>query len=96
MRAFALVEFAALVPESIGTCRLVGALVDRDHALAARWGLVAGAGFIAPDVFVLATAHDAPSWLYVVVTVWLVGAVALAIRHLNAAIAARRGERILA
>ena len=32
-------------------------------------GLVAGAAFIAPDVFVLATARHAPAWLYVVVAI---------------------------
>lgn len=94
VRAFAIIEFAALVPETLGTCRLVGALVDHDTPLAARWALVAGGGFIAPDVFVLATARHAPAWLYLVVGLWLAGAAVLSLRHLNATITARRRERV--
>lgn len=93
---FAIVELASVLPDAYGTCRLVGALVDRDSQAAGRWGLVAAAGFIAPDVYVLATARHAPAWLYLVVAVWMTAAALFAAHHISTAVHERRAERLRA
>ncbi len=72
--AFAAVEVIATIPYAIGVAKLVGALVDRRRSAALRWGLVASAGFLAPDVFTLATTRHAPWWLIAIISVWLAGA----------------------
>lgn len=73
---FAAVEVIATVPYSIGVAKLVGALVDRQQGAAFRWGLVASAGFLAPDVYTLATTRRAPWWLITIIAVWLAAAAA--------------------
>ena len=82
-------EFASTVPYAIGTAKLVASLVDRDAPRAARWALVASAGFLAPDVFTLATTDRAPRWLIVVITTWLAGAAIFAIVRVRQAVRER-------
>ena len=91
--AFAVVEFSSTVPYAVGTARLVGALVDRAMRRATFWGLVASAGFVAPDLFTLVTADRTPGWLVAVIVVWLCGATVLAVHRLRKSVVERRRRR---
>ena len=86
---FALVEVVATFPYAIGTAKLVGALADREHRRALRWALIAGAGFLAPDLFILATTRHAPWWVYAIVGAWLVAAATLGTRKVRDEVSTR-------
>jgi hypothetical protein len=82
--AFAGVEIVSSFPYSIGTARLVTALIDRHYRRAVKWGTIAATCFIAPETFIVATAgrhcskrrpghcHGVPTSIYVVIAVILV------------------------
>jgi hypothetical protein len=93
---FAAIEFAATLPYAIGSARAVGAIVRHDTRRALLWALVASAGFVAPDVYLLATTDEPPRWLELVIGVWLVVGLAFALRRgvqaTRAATAARRAD----
>jgi hypothetical protein len=65
--AFAVVEIGSSFPYSLGTARVVGAIVDHKRQAAVRWGLVSLACFAAPEGFILATGHDMPRSVYLVI-----------------------------
>jgi hypothetical protein len=65
--AFAVIEIGSSFPYSLGTARLVGAIVDRKMTSAVRWGVVAALCFIAPEAFIVATGHGMPRSVYYVI-----------------------------
>jgi hypothetical protein len=69
--AFAVVEIGSSFPYSLGTARVVGAIVDRNRQATVRWGLVALGSFAAPEIFILATGHDMPRSVYLVIGIIL-------------------------
>jgi hypothetical protein len=82
--AFAAVEIVSSFPYSIGTARVVTALIDQKYRRAVEWGTIAAACFIAPETFIIATAgrhcskrhpghcHGVPTRIYVAIAVILV------------------------
>jgi hypothetical protein len=92
---FIAVELVATVPYTLGVARLVEALVDRRTEAAIRWGMLAGAGFFAPDVFILAATPHRPAWLVALVLTWITISSSLAARSLRERIRARRAGRLL-
>lgn len=92
---FVAVELVATVPYTLGVARLVEALVDRRMEAAVRWGAVGGAGFLAPDVFILVATPHRPAWLIALVLVWISVSSALAVRSLRERIRARRAGRLV-
>jgi hypothetical protein len=69
--AFAVVEIGSSFPYSLGTARVVGAIVDRKRQAMLKWGLVSLACFAAPEVFILVTGHNMPRSVYAVIGVIL-------------------------
>lgn len=61
---FATVELSSSVLYGAGSGRLAGAAVDGDRRAMARWGPVAAVGFLAPDVYVLASGRGMPPTLF--------------------------------
>ncbi len=91
--AFAVVELAATVPWAVGSARAVLAIVDRQRRAAMWWSLLAGAGFLAPDVYVLFATSQRPRWLIPVVVTWAVFAAAFAVHGLATDVRTRRAAR---
>jgi hypothetical protein len=87
---FAAVEILATFPYTLGVGKVIDAVVARRPEAALRWGMVAMAGFLAPDVFILLATPRRPWWLVVVVAAWVAVTATLAARSLTARIAARR------
>jgi hypothetical protein len=69
--AFAVVEIGSSFPYSLGTARVVGAIVDRKRQTVVQWGLISLACFAAPEAFILITGHNMPRSVYVVIGVIL-------------------------
>ena len=89
----AVVELTATVPYTLGVARVVEALVDRRPQLAVRWSLVAGAGYFAPDVFILTATRHLPAWLVAGVLCWATATTTVALHSLRGRIRARRQTR---
>jgi ABC-type Co2+ transport system permease subunit len=68
---FAVVEISSSVPYGIGSARCVTNLVDRHRRAATLWGLVAAAGFVAPDFYLLSAGKSMPLPTYVIILVVL-------------------------
>jgi hypothetical protein len=94
--AFAVVEFVSVGPYAVGCAKLIGALVDRRRRRAIAWALVATAGFIAPDLFAVLTTRTFPTWLYVMIGLWVVLAAAAALVQARRTLFARRAAVALA
>ncbi len=63
-------------PYGVATARLVRSAVRRDGEKAVKWGVLAAATFISPDVYLVATLHRAPRFVYGVIAV-IVGSMGL-------------------
>lgn len=90
---FIAVELVATVPYTLGVARLVEALVDRRLEVALRWGLVGGAGFFAPDLFILLATPHRPVWLVALVLCWILISSTIAVRSVRQRVRARRAGR---
>jgi hypothetical protein len=68
---FAVIELSSA--SIYGTCsaRLVIAIIDRQHKLALKWGMIAAAMYLAPDVYVLSAGHSLPVTAYVAIALLL-------------------------
>lgn len=88
--AFTLVELVASIPWAISTSRLTKGLLTRTYRNLWLWFIVAGASFFAPDIFVLATTHDVPAWIYAGIAAWLSTSAALAARRIAVSARDRR------
>ena len=88
--AFAVVEIGSSFPYSLGTARLIAALVDRSSKAAIKWGTLAAVCFIAPETFIVITGercsrrhpgrcHRMPKRVYEVIglVVLVIGSVAV-------------------
>lgn len=71
---FGIIDLGTAVPYALGTSRLVMSLIDREAALALRWGTVASASFLAPYLWLAWAGRDGgfPTFVYVVMAVCLV------------------------
>jgi hypothetical protein len=61
------VELTSSIVYGVGSAHVVAALADRAHRALRRWMLVAAAGFLAPDVYVVASGGSLPVGALVVV-----------------------------
>lgn len=64
---FACVELSSSIVYGVGSAHVVAALADRAHRALRRWVLVAASGFLAPDVYVVASGGSLPVGALVVV-----------------------------
>lgn len=71
---FGLLDIGTAVPYAIGTARLVTSLVDRRPQIAARWGALASASFLAPYLWLAWAGRDGsfPAVVYVVTILFVV------------------------
>ncbi len=86
---FGLLDLGTAVPYAVGTARLVSSLVDGEVEVAAKWGALAAACFLAPYLWIAWAGRDGdfPTIVYVVTAVL---AVCLGV---NAVIGLRRRVR---
>lgn len=61
------IDVSSSWPYGVATARLVRSAVRRDGEKAIKWGLLAAVTFISPDVYLVATMHRAPKYVYAVV-----------------------------
>ena len=77
--AFLIIDMVTSWPYGISTARIVVNAVKRQWHEVRKWAWVAAATFIAPDVYVLASAHHAPRRVYlfliVVISALIISAV---------------------
>lgn len=67
--AFLIIDMVTSWPYGISTARIVVNAVKRQWHEVRKWAWVAAATFIAPDVYVLASAHHAPRRVYLILVV---------------------------
>jgi hypothetical protein len=80
---FAAIEFLSTPLYAIGASRGVRALMDGHRSSAIRWFMLAVAGFVAPDAYVVIAARHVPKSLYIAVLVWVVLGTLLGFRRLR-------------
>lgn len=88
--AFATVEVVASIPWAVATSRLTKGLLTHSYHGLWWWFTVAGASFFAPDVFVLATTHDVPVWIYIAIATWVTISATVATRRIVVSVRDRR------
>ena len=66
-------------PYGVATARLVRSAVRRDGEKAIKWGVLAVATFISPDVYLVATLHRAPRIVYGGITMIMISMGLLAV-----------------
>lgn len=66
-------------PYGVATSRLVRSAVRHDGEEAIKWGVLAAATFIAPDIYLVATLHRAPKFVYGAIAVIAVSLGSLAV-----------------
>jgi hypothetical protein len=69
---FAVIELASASAYGAGSARLVIAVIDRQHKLALKWGMIAAAMYLAPDVYVLSAGNALPVTAYVAIALLFV------------------------
>ncbi len=69
---FAVIELVSASVYGSSSARLVIAMIDRQHKLALKWGMIAAAMYLAPDVYVLSAGHGLPVTAYVAIALLLV------------------------
>ena len=80
---FGFIDFGTSGPYGLATARLVTSLIDKNTNAASRWAALAGACFIAPDLYVVASGRDLPPRIYVVLSVWVSLMTALSIGQMR-------------
>mgnify|MGYP006282878911 FL=1 len=69
---FAVIELVSASVYGAGSARLVIAIIDRQHKVAMKWGMISAAMYLAPDVYVLSAGHSLPVTAYVAIAVLFV------------------------
>jgi hypothetical protein len=80
---FAIIEFVSTPLDAIGVARTVQALIDSKRASAMRWLMVALAGYVAPDAYVVVATRHVPRSLYLAVLAWIVIGITVGVRRLR-------------
>lgn len=73
------IDVGSSLPYGVATARLVRSFVRHDSKEAIKWGVLATATFIAPDIYLVATLHRAPKYVYGVIAVIVVSLGSLAV-----------------
>ena len=81
--AFAIIEFVSTPLDAIGVSRTLQALIDSKRSSAMRWMMVALAGYISPDAYVVVATKHVPRSLYLAVLAWVVIGITLGARRLR-------------
>lgn len=76
---FLVIDMVTSWPYGLATARIVVNVVKRNWHEVRKWTWVAAITFIAPDVYVLASAHHAPRNIYFVIILVITGLVLFAI-----------------
>ena len=76
---FLIIDMVTSWPYGLATARIVVNVVKARWSEVRKWSWVAGVTFIAPDVYVLASAHHAPRHIYVLLLLVITALIALAI-----------------
>lgn len=91
---FGAIEVVSSVPYAIGTSRFVQEMLHHRFRSARWWGLLGAAGFLAPDLYVLAVGREVPDHVYVVLgTVIVVSTVSTILGLRDQVRAARRNRQ---
>ena len=69
---FAAVELVTSFGYGLGSARLAGNLIDRDHTGSVRWGILTVLTFIAPEAYIAITGRGMPTIVYVILGILLV------------------------
>ena len=69
---FAVIELVSASVYGASSARLVIAMIDREHKSAMKWGMIAAAMYLAPDVYVLSAGNALPITAYVAIALLLV------------------------
>jgi len=76
---FLIIDMVTSWPYGLSTARIVINVVKRNWHEVRKWSWVAGVTFIAPDVYVLASAHHAPRHIYLLLILVITALILLAI-----------------
>ena len=77
--AFLIIDMVSSWPYGISTARIVVNAVKRQWHEVRKWAWVAAATFIAPDVYILASASRAPRSVYLILVVVISALILLAV-----------------
>ena len=69
---FAVIELVSASVYGASSARLVNAMIDREHKSAMKWGMIAAAMYLAPDVYVLSAGNALPITAYAAIALLLV------------------------
>ena len=69
---FAVIELMSASVYGASSARLVIAMIDREHKSAMKWGMIAAAMYLAPDVYVLSAGNALPITAYAAIALLLV------------------------
>lgn len=69
---FAVIELVSASVYGASSARLVIAMIDREHKSAMKWGMIAAAMYLAPDVYVLSAGNALPITAYAAIALLLV------------------------
>ena len=69
---FAVIELVSASVYGASSARLVIAMIDREHKSAMKWGMIAAAMHLAPDVYVLSAGNALPITAYAAIALLLV------------------------
>ncbi len=87
---FATIELCSTPVYALGASQALQAMIDRRRSTAVRSLMLAIAGFVAPDAYVVIAARRIPKTLYLAVLAWIVLGAALGVRRLRRQMAALR------
>lgn len=91
---FGVIEAVSSVPYGVGTSRFVIEMMHHRYRSARWWGLLGAAGFLAPDLYVLAVGREVPDHVYIVLgTVIVVSTVSTLLGLRDQVRAARRNRQ---
>lgn len=77
--AFLVIDMVTSWPYGLATARIVVNVVKRQWREVRKWSWVAAITFIAPDVYVLASAHHAPPHVYLILILVITALILFAI-----------------
>jgi hypothetical protein len=81
---FAVVELSSSVVYGFASGRLVGAVVDRAIGTRRKWLVPTVFGFLAPDVYVIASGRGMPPTVFIVIATVVIITTVAAVRELRA------------
>ena len=90
------IELISSGPYGVATARIVTSLLDRRPDVAFRWALTATALFLAPDLYIVASGHAMPTYVYAVIAVVVFALGVAAVMRIKSAVRAARERALVA